>query len=238
MKEPLLACCSLPPSDGYKVRRTMRVEGGLHHIKGNRTPYFSLTCEVFRTGHPNQCWSGGCDHELILKKFPKFKDLADLHLCTIDGVPMHEGANGWYMLAGALPENGCQEYHVGNSKRHFPKAVIDPKSPWSTTDYRCPTPDECLAIFAEHMRFSVEEAVKIRDAVVQVYEKEMDRLRIESCDLIPVATRDAWKVAKRVLDDCIQQQLPRWKEEAEACIKKHNLRIYGDPWPVQEEEVA
>lgn len=25
-------------------------------------------------------------------------------------------------------------------------------------------------------------------------------------------------------------QAPRWKAEAEACIKNHNLRVYGDKW--------
>jgi hypothetical protein len=29
----------------------------------------------------------------------------------------------------------------------------------------------------------------------------------------------------------VDTQRPRWKAEAEACIAKHNLRVFGDEWP-------
>ena len=57
--EPILATCTLPPSDGYRVARTMRVVGGLHYLRGNAAPHFTLTADIFRKGNPEQCQSGG-----------------------------------------------------------------------------------------------------------------------------------------------------------------------------------
>lgn len=38
--------------------------------------------------------------------------------------------------------------------------------------------------------------------------------------------------AKSKLALWVEQQKPRWKAEAEACIANHKLVVYGDPWPV------
>ncbi len=94
--------------------------GGLHNIKSNHAPYFTITAEERdpRTGRVDSC---GCLHEQILKIRPKYADLVAMHLSDIDGVPMHAEANGWYQLAGALPNNAGQQYHGGNSERHFPQ---------------------------------------------------------------------------------------------------------------------
>lgn len=217
IREPILASCTLPKGNGYKVTRVMRVEGGLHYLRGNSKPYFSLTMTAHRKGFPNQCYSGGCDHDTILKRFQRFADLAALHLSDIDGAPMHAEANGWYDLAGALPEHAGEKYHVGNSQRHFPKASIDPEKPWATTDYRNPTADEALQIFADHVRVDVETARALRDAVIV----ELNKRGIYG--------------AKEFFATWINDQRPRWKQEAQACIAKHNLRVYGDEW---KQEVA
>jgi hypothetical protein len=74
-----------------------KVNGGLHYIKGNGKPYFTLTADGFDHGSE----FGGCCHELILKHFPEFADLAALHLSDIDGVPMHALENGFYLLGGS-----------------------------------------------------------------------------------------------------------------------------------------
>lgn len=138
MREPILASKRLAPGNGYRVPRVLKVEGGLHYIKGNASPYFSLTCTAHRVGFP-------ADHELILQHFPRFADLAALHLCDMDGAPMHAEANAWYWLAGALSGAG-ERYHGGNDSTGRSAA-------------------ECLATFARHLRIDSAEAERIRERV-------------------------------------------------------------------------
>jgi hypothetical protein len=130
------------PTLGEQVPMTLTVYGGLHYIRGNSAPHFSLTCWAHRKGFPNQCERGGADHDLILKLYPELADVAALHLSDIDGEPMHAEANGWYWLAGALGGMG-ERYHGGNS---------EPRK----------SEGECLAIFARHCRITEDEAMTIR----------------------------------------------------------------------------
>ena len=142
--DPVLAARSFAKGhEGSRVALSFRVEGGLHYLKGNNKPYFSLTYTEHRKGFPNQCYSGGAGHDKILKYFPRFADLAALHLSDIDGVPMHAEANGWYWLSGYLGGMG-EEYHGGSGQ--FGK-----------------TPEQCLEIFARHCRISIEEARALAD---------------------------------------------------------------------------
>jgi hypothetical protein len=145
-RDPILAARTLPAgTDGYRVPLTFVVEGGLHYIKGNSAPYFSLTYTQHRKGFPEQCYSGGAGHDAILRYFPRFADLAALHLSDIDGAPMHAEQNGWYWLAGAL--GGADErYHGGG----FHDGGVKSES-------------ECLAIFAKHCRITLGEADRLRD---------------------------------------------------------------------------
>lgn len=206
MKGPVvLATKSFPVGhNGHRVPLTMRVNGGLHYIRGASQPYFSLTYEQHRKGFPGQCYSGGCGHDYILKYYPQFVDLAALHLSGIDGEPMHAEATGWYNLAGVLGGIG-EQYHVGNSHRSFPR-ISPPDRPWQDTEYRMPTHGECLQIFADHCRASINEARELAEVVKKDNEP---RLR--------------W----RAIMDTMR---PRWKAEADACIKQHGLVVFGDPW--------
>ena len=188
-------------------RLVFKVEGGLHYIKGNSAPYFSLTC----SGYDHGSEFGGCDHEIILKHFPKFADLAALHLSDIDGRPSYSEANGWYNLAGYFGGDGRyqgERYHVGNSKRHFP---IEPPAdkPWSNTEYREPTREECLQIWADYVRVDIETARAVADAI---------------------AAKWNWPDMKAAHATWIVSQHARWKAEADACIAKHGLVVYGDQW--------
>jgi len=201
----------------------MRVEGGLYYGRGNGTPYFSLTQTTHRKGFPNQCYSGGCDHKTILRHYPRFADLAALHLCDINGAPMHGGS--WYNLAGALGGMG-ERYHVGNSERHFPISPerIDPAKPWATTEYRKPTEAECLQIFADHCRVSLSDARAIAEEVKAELGQPMED------------GNNAWLAsdyarARAKLTAIMEGMRPRWKREADACIAHHNLRVFGDEWP-------
>lgn len=184
-----------------------KVEGGLHYFKSNSKPYFSLTANGWDRGSE----FGGCCHDVILKRFPDLADFAALHLSDIDGNPTYADANGWYNLAGYFDGAG-ERYHVGNSERHFP-CVAPADKPWKTTEFRKPTKDECLAIWAEYLRIPVAQAKIAADDIARVWN---------------------WPDMKAAHKVFVEAQHPRWKAEAEACIAKHGLRVYGDPWPAGE----
>lgn len=221
-RDPVLACRRLPTgTNGHRVPLTFKVHGGLHYLRGNSSPYFSLTSWSHRAGFPNQCQSGGADHETILKYYPKFADLAALHLSDIDGKPMHSSDNGWYDIAGALPNGANQKYHAGNSERNFPcEAPAD--KPWKTTVSRKPTPTECLDIFARHWRIDIEEARRIAYCVSQ-FIAALPNGWLSSGEAIKAAAMPALIRMQATM-------LPRWKAQADACIATHGLVVYGDPW--------
>lgn len=84
------------------------VYGGLHYIKGNSAPYFSITTE------------NGAAHDTILATFPEFADLVALHLSDIDGVPSHAAENGFYHLGG------CTEFRPGHLFHNADRAPYGP----------------------------------------------------------------------------------------------------------------
>lgn len=214
--DPLLATITGPFHGRSKCR--MNVRGGLHKL-GNQKPYFSLTADIMSGGH---YVGGGAMHEEILKHFPRFKMLAELHLSDIDGAPMHAEANGWYALAGALGGFG-EEYHVGNSKRNFP---IDPPAdkPWKNTEYRKPTQEECVQIFADSIRVSVERARQIMAEVDPLgWRNSLAWMRPSQNPGYLQNCRERWQAICEALR-------PQWKAEADACIRKYNLRVFGDTY--------
>jgi hypothetical protein len=174
-RDPVLAATTLSPSDGYRVSRTFRVEGGLHYIKGNSSPHFTLTYTAHRKGFPEQCYSGGAGHDEILRRFPRFADLADLHLSDINGAPMHAVENAAYFA-------GISTYPDARN----------------------------VETLARHLRIAPEAAAEL----------------IRQLD-----TFETKEAAKAHLVMFIDTQRPRWKAEAESCIAKHNLRVFGDEWP-------
>jgi hypothetical protein len=235
--EPTLAIRNLPVNKaaGRRVPMTFKVIGGLNFLKGNAKPYFSITVEQHRKGFPEQCQSGGCQHDELLKYFPKFAPLVALHLSDIDGVPMHAEANGWYWLAGALPNNACQQYHGGNSQQHFPKPEGAPRrGSWDNTDYRNPTPDESVAIFAKHVRCSIEDAQQLRTFLVDRY-NERAAHEASRPERLRRPDGEVWSIVRReYFTPWIESQKNRWKQEAENAIATFNLKVYGDKWPVEQ----
>lgn len=105
----------LGESDTY-----IRVRYGMHYIKGNPGPYFSITADLlerYRRGahHPCDCvedgWAmvgGGCCHDDIRRAFPELADLIKWHLCWEDGTPMHYIANAewWAKLHREVWDSG------------------------------------------------------------------------------------------------------------------------------------
>lgn len=151
------------------------VTGGLHFIKGNRKPYFSITANIDRKD--GAYWrdeSGGCQHDEIKKHFPGVFDmLIDLHLSDIDGVPMYAVENGyyWYKEAGKTPVTS-----------------VNGKSP--------------LEILKEHLRVSYAEATILHSR----------------------------NLTKKEFEQVVNSHMPRWKQEALDCVKRHNLIVFGDKW--------
>ena len=183
----------------------LQAEGGLHYIKGNSAPYFSLTgSKDIKTGRGWSMLSGGCIHEQLTEQWPELADLAALHLSDINGAPSHAEDNGWYWLTGACDEadHFGEEYHPGRG----------------SFDRR--TPAQCLQLFADHCRVSLTDAAMLRLAVLDAYNTQAPGR---------FAGKSA-KLARAKWAEICESMRPRWAEEARACIAKHNLTIYGDAW--------
>lgn len=185
--------------------RSARAHGGLHMIRGNGKPHFSLTGEFYPAGQRGESGAVfGCCHDEILSIWPELKPLADLHLSDIDGVPMHASANAFYWLAGASPKlRNVVPYHGGNST---------------------PARDEeaCAFILASHLRISLDDANALALAAEVEYMKCPQYRRVYE--------RGGIDEAKAVAEAFVEAQRPRWKQEAERCIRDLNLVIYGDPY--------
>jgi uncharacterized protein GlcG (DUF336 family) len=200
------------------------------HPKG----YFSVTGDIYHKATRTRTGDGtracGCLHDETLKAFPSLAFLVSLHLSDAStGEPSHAESNGFYILAGAVPELrhfGC-EYHAGNAKQHFPIKGNPPEGkPWATTEYREPTPEECLERLARHLRCSLEEARAIREACVNA---------AKTAPAVPVSVpyplntrehREAVKAAekageagpreaaRKAFAALVAEMRPRWVQEA------------------------
>lgn len=217
LREPVLATVQ---KGGWK----MTVWGGLHYIKGNRAPYFSLTMGSWERGRED---TFGAAHETILKHCPALADLAALHLSDIDGAPSYAQENGWYAIIGALPMlQSHVQYHAGNSKRHMPKPEGAPRrGAWDDTDYREPTPAECLQFFADsYIRTAdaLEQAQALAARIMEAHDavQQYDRVYLGG----------GVKAAKAAFAEWVQSMRPTWRAQAIACIQRHGLQLYGDPW--------
>jgi hypothetical protein len=94
-----------------KGRLTFKVYGGLHYIRGNSAPYFSLTC----WGRDHGSEFGGASHETILEHCPQFADLAALHMSDHNGIPTYAAENGFYHLGGSRsPKNAIWRFSGPN----------------------------------------------------------------------------------------------------------------------------
>ncbi len=117
---------------------TLKATAGLHFLQGNRLPSFTVTGETRLNGREDSC---GCLHDDISKAWPVLAPVIVLHLSDSDGQPTYAEANGWYWLAG---------FFGGAGERYHGASGIGAKDP-----------EECLQIFANHVRVSREEARRL-----------------------------------------------------------------------------
>lgn len=174
-----------------------RIEYGLHYIPGNRLPYFTVTVREGRykdaLGRKNpraRDSFGGCMHDTVARVAPDLRPLIALHLSDVHGAPVHWEANGWYWLAGACGGLG-ERYHGGNS------------TPERSTD-------DCLRIFAEHARITVDDARAIRAWIVDESEANTP------------------KGARVAFGRWAAQQLPRFKAQALEAIRTFGLQGWAE----------
>jgi len=105
---------------GRDVCVSMRVYFGLHYIRGNRAPYFSVTADGKENGRES---FGGACHDIIAERLPDLADVIALHLSDIDGAPMYAEENGWHWLAKAagIPQRWEPDQNQGECRRIFAK---------------------------------------------------------------------------------------------------------------------
>ena len=107
----------------YMFKNKTGVCAGLHYIRGNRKPYFSVTGFVgFDT-------CGAC-HAELLNVFPEIQPLVALHLADDEGRPMYATENGYYWLteksAGPLAE--CLRISVSQAEEIIGRFTAKPFS--------------------------------------------------------------------------------------------------------------
>lgn len=152
-----------------KDRISIAVHFGLHYIRGNSAPHFSVT---IGNGWVNGRDSfGGADHETIVRELPELADVAALHLSDIDGLPMHAEANGWYQLAGAA--GGFNERYHGGQEQYGRK------------------PDP-LGVLANHARITRADAEAIVQDVVE-YDVQVRETVAWKDRVSGVAGRERWR---------------------------------------------
>jgi hypothetical protein len=198
MTDPILAVAAWT-EDNKQYR--LKVKGGLHYMRGNSKPYFSLTADEYENGRDV---AGGCMHDDIEAHFPgRFTDLIRMHLSSSDGVPLHVLENGYYSLSGALGGAG-ERFHGGNGTPNHTEA-------------------ECLQIFADHCRIPVAEAQAIADDVRAAWGPMSEE------GISPWSTSD-YKRGREVWRQRCEAMRERWGREAVECIQRHKLKLYGEPW--------
>ncbi len=120
-------------------RAYTQVTAGLHYLRGNRLPYFTVTAETWEKPNARDCIECGCLHDDVLRLWPQLAPIVRLHLSDSEGMPMHADSNGWYWLAGYYGPLTGDRYTGG-------------------TGSSGKAPSECLQIFADHVRIGIEDA--------------------------------------------------------------------------------
>lgn len=143
----------------------------------------------------------GADHDAILRNYPELFDVVALHLSDINGTPMYAVENGVYHI-----EHGTVE-HVMN---HFRLDRVSAQCLITMANKAIPVDPAEIRKMAESAGLVGKQA----DEVVRKQSKTMQAASV-----------------RKVVAAWCENQKPVWKAQADACIKRHNLKVYGDPWP-------
>jgi len=210
--------------DGYDhAPERFEATAELHQLRGNAQPYFSVTGTVGNPRNPIAC---GCLHADILRIWPELAPVVALRLADDTGAPMHAVDNGWYWMAGAMGGAG-QTYHGGNNKGHH------------GGQYRNPTKDECLAIWADHVRVDIRTALALRAQINSAYVGNMTDKVIAEAEAwetafgpvlkpgnqdaftprIAAIIRNAYEPCKAAHAAVLEAMRPRWQAEADAALE-------------------
>lgn len=168
---------TFPAPSGYRGK--LIATASLEVCGRNKFPHFSVTGEISTAVEraSGDFQVGGCIHEEILKVWPEVLPIVALHLSdSPSGEPMDAEANGFYWLAGCVPGGLGEKYHGGSGSG-------------------AKTPDECLAILAEHLRMDLDSA------------------------RVLVATAKESALPKAAFAAVVKGLRPRWKREAEAGLQ-------------------
>ncbi len=169
----------------------LTIKADLVHLKGNARPYFSITGVLTDAASKREVMWGRFDDDIIAA-WPDLAPLVALSGSTDDGIPMHAEANGWYWLAGAA--GGLQQqFHGGNSNPPRDR-------------------EQCIAILADHVRVSVEQARALVEQVKNMASAWSPR-------------EDGVKAARAMFGKWVDAQGPRWAEEAKAAIEDFSLTV-------------
>lgn len=185
--------CDLEDRGSYGNKAIVSVNAGLHYIRGNARPYFSVTGDIRIPGR-RDIETGGCMHETLLKYWPELAPVVALHLSDDTGEPMHAEANGWYWLEGYYGQNTIRLYDI-------------PKHYHGGNGSSARSREECLRIFAEHARVDLEQARTLADT----WRAEIQRRMIAGDLETGVTLRSVWRA-------WLREQGERFRAETAAAI--------------------
>ena len=205
-------------TDAYGPGAALTVICQVSHLRGGaQAPHFSVTGEIATTESRRRrdIQAGGCLHDEAVRFWPECAPLVAMHSAdALSGEPMHAEANGFYWLAGALGGLG-ERYHGGNADSRYSA----PKSP-----------DDCLRVFAKHVRLTLDEARSVAERLDQDTQSTMRRgcpecvgggldSRGALCrDCAGTGRENVARFARRRWQEECASMAPRWKRERDAAI--------------------
>lgn len=157
-------------------------------------PYFSITANLTERLGERVYRSCGCLHDEILQFAPHFRKFVSLHLCDLNGVPMHAKANGF----------------------HWAAKVAGIKMPYGPDQ----PVEDCFQKLQKHLRVSKREAEKIIDKITNTYLDTQAELSKQKEHSLTHIFSMSVQSAKDEFSKCVDKLLPRWKKEAEQALQE------------------